>query len=189
MPRRSYQLVNPDIEGTFQTVYDAKEPIEAAKSMWKNLTEHVVSHVPNFMFTFREISGGGLHHFEVLENKKDSTFTINELELDVESKLFAEFSKNVDEYTKKRNVGEMKKQTGGRRKRYEDSSSSSSSSSSDIYPTIRRTSPIAMFHYNARVYYTPTYKSTMNPQIVAVQTPVFTPVFRPALNTFVGIWP
>lgn len=194
MPKHAYQLVNPVIEGTFKDVYDANTPIDAAKSMWLNLTEHIVSHVPKFMFTMRDITTDKLHHFEVSENKETSSFTINTMDIDVDKKVLDAFVKNVDNYSRVREQkggSEDGQEGGGKRKRYDDDSSSSSSSSTDIYPTIRRTSPIAMFHYNTRVYYTNgvVQQSTLNPQIVAVTTPVFTPIFRPVLGTFVGIWP
>lgn len=198
MPKHSYQLINPVIEGSFKDVYDANRPIDGAQRMWENLTEHIVSHVPKFMFTLRNISSGDLHHFEVAENKDTSQFTINELSLNIDNEEFDNFTKNVDEYGKMRdrdqnqNNNDNDEQKGGRKKRYDNddsSSSSSSSSSSDIYPTIRRTSPVAMFHYTPSLYYTKPFKSTLNPQVVAIQTPVFTPVFRPALGTFIGIWP
>ena len=186
--RKSYQLINPVIEGTFKDVYDAKEPIKAAENMWKNLSEHIMSHVPKFLFTMRELASGDLFHFEVAENKQDSSYTITKLNMDIDKKIFTNFLSRVDKYSK------SCEQKGGKRIRYDDSSSSSSSSSSTdgIYPSIRRTSPIALFHYNTRVYYADngyTYQSTLNPEIVAVTTPIFTPVFRPVLNTFVGIWP
>jgi len=191
MPKRSYQLINPVIEGTFQDVYEASESIDAAHNMWKNLSSHILSHVPKFMFTMRDISSGNLHHFEVSENKKKGSYTIGRMDLDIKKQHFDDFLKQVDNYSKSK---ELK---GGKRKRYEDDSSSSSSST-DIYPTIRRTSPVALFHYNTRVYYTSqngvvqTYESTLNPQLVAVApvlTPIFTPVFRPSYGTFIGIWP
>jgi len=191
MPKRSYQLINPHIEGTFKDVYDANEPIDAANNMWKNLTEHVISHVPRFMFTMKDISSGELHHFDVAENKNNNEYTIEKMNINVDNKHFTNLSNNIDNYTK------LREQRGGKvnvpqRKRYDDEDSDSSSSSSDIYPQVRRTSPIAMFHYNTRVYYTPhdykVYDSTLNPQLVAV-TPVFTPIFKPALGTFLTIWP
>lgn len=191
MSKYSYQLINPVIEGTFKDTYDANRPIDGAQQMWKNLTEHIVSHVPKFMFTMRNISSGELHNFEVAENKETSSFTINELALDVNDDDLVKFAKNVDNYSKVRDKTNDE-QKGGRMKRYDvddDDSSSSSSSSEDIYPTIRRTSPVAMFHYTPSIYYVKPLKSIMNPQIVAVQTPVFTPVFRPSLGTFIGIWP
>jgi len=193
---KSYQLVNPMIEGTLKDVYEGKKALDAADQLWKNLTEHIVSHVPKFIFTMKELSGGNYHHFEVKEDDKEGSYVINELNLQIPEKEFNNFAKMVDDYSSERNDKEQK---GGKRKRYDDSSSSdsdsSSSSSSEYYPTIRRTSPIAMFHYNSRVYYTTrdgntySYQSTINPQLVTVRTPVFTPIFRPALGTFVGIWP
>lgn len=184
--RKSYQLINPIIEGTFKDVYDAKEPINAAETMWKNLSEHIISHVPKFIFTLRELASGDLHHFEVAENKQNSTYTITRLNMNIDKKIFNNFLSRVDKYSK------TLEQKGGKRKRYDDDSSSSSTTSDEPYPTIISTSPISIFHYNTRVYYTNTdytYRSTLNPGIVAVTTPIFTPVFRPALGTFVGIWP
>lgn len=185
MSKHSYQLVNPIIEGTFNDVYDAKNPIKAADHMWKSLSEHILSHVPKFMFTMKDISSGKHHHFEVNEQSETGKYTINQLDLDIDDKKFSEFAQKVDTYSRSR------EQHGGRRKRYEDSSSSSSSSSTDYYPTVIRTSPISMFHYTTRLYTDPIYKyeSTLNPQAVLVTTPLFTPIFRPNLGTFVGIWP
>jgi hypothetical protein len=187
MPKHTYQLINPVIEGTFKDVYDANEAIDAAKIMWSALSEHIVAHVPKFIFTLRDISSGNLHHFEVAENRSSNSFTINKRDINIDKKVFDEYAKKIDQYNNAR-----EKQQGGHRKRYDDdSSSSSSSSSSTDYPIIRRTSPVAMFHYNTRVYYTNTkmYESTLNPQAVAITTPIFTPIFRPVLGTFVGIWP
>jgi hypothetical protein len=207
MPKHSYQLINPVIEGTFKSVYDANTPIGAAKSMWSNLSEHVIAHVPKFMFTLRDISTGQLHHFEVSENRTNKqggagakgkvSFTIDSLNMNIDKKAFEDFAKKIDEYDKnveKRSENnEEDDQMGGKRKRYDESSSSSSSSSTSTdYPVIRRTSPIAMFHYNTRVYFTentPVFQSTLNPQLVAVSTPIFTPIFKPVLGTFIGIWP
>ncbi len=191
MPTRSYQVINPVIEGTFKDVYDAKKPIDAANDMWKNLSQHIVSHVPKFMFTMREISGGGLHHFEVSEDKQKNSYRINKFDLEIGENQFNDFLNKVDQY------GKTREQKGGhrRRKRYEDDDDSSSSSSTDIYPVIRRTSPIAMFHYNTRLYYTNDNLtvSTMNPQLVQITTPVFTPIFTPIFQpvcaTFTCIWP
>lgn len=184
MPNRSYQLVNPVIEGTFQDVYEAKNPITAADNMWTNLTEHIVSHVPKFMFTMRDISSGRHYNFEVSENSNNNSYTINKLsKININKKIFDDFQTKVDTYNK------VCEQKGGKktRKRYDNSSSSDSSSCSPV-PSLVKTSPIALFHYNPYIYYR--YRNTtLNPELVAVTTPVFTPVFRPALGTFIGIWP
>ena len=192
MPKtRSFQLVNPIIEGTFKDVYDAKKPINAADDMWKNFSQHIVSHVPKFMFTMRDLTSDKMHHFEVLENKSKNSYNINELGTSIDKNLFTKFSKQVDEYES------MREQKGGNIDD-DSSSSSSSSSSSDIYPMIRRTSPIALFHYSPGIYYlnNDLCPSIMNPELIevkpvvaCVRTPIFTPIFRPRLGTFVSIWP
>ena len=187
MPKNSYQLINPVIEGTFKDVYDAVDPIDAAKHMWTSLSDNIVAHVPKFMFTMRNISSGDLHHYCVSENRATNSFTINKHEMNIDKKHFNEFAKNIDKY----NTNQEIQQGGGKRKRYSDSDSSSSSSSTD-YPKLRRTSPIAMFHYNTRVYYNDAnniYQSTLNPSAYVFNTPIFTPIFKPALGTFIGIWP
>jgi hypothetical protein len=185
MPNRSYQLINPVIEGTFQDVYEAKNPITAADNMWVNLTEHIVSHVPRFMFTMKDISSGRHYNFEVREDANNGSYTINKLNnLKINKKDFEDLTNNVDKYSK------ICEQKGGEKKRtrYEKSSSSSDSSSCHPYPSLVKTSPIALFHYNPYIYYKPK-SSILNPELVAITTPIFTPVFRPTLGTFIGIWP
>lgn len=186
---RVYELVNPMIEGSFKNVYEANKPVKAAEDLWKNLSEHFISHVPKFIFTMRDVSSGKLHHFEVGEDKVSSSYSIEELDLDVEKKHFDDFAKKVDSYEKTREENN-EKQKGGKRKRYE-RDSSSSSSSCDYFPTISMTSPIAMFHYGTNFYYQNNNynNSILNPQMYQVTTPLFTPIFRPSLGTFIGIWP
>jgi hypothetical protein len=198
MTIRSYQLINPLIDGTFVNVFDATTPIIAAKTMWTNLSEHFIPNytVPKFMFTMRDIASMALYHFEVVENY-DGTFTVGELAVKIDPSHFDNFINCVHSYN--RNCD--KHQFGGKpnRKRYDDSSSSSSSSSSstssssapslDIYPSLVRTSPISMFHYNYRFYaINGNGKSTINPQLVSYDVPIFQPVFKPVLQTVVSLW-
>ena len=183
MPNHSYQLVNPIIEGTFQDVYDAKTPILAADNMWNNLTEHIVSHVPRFIFTMKDITTNKYYNFEVKENSNNGSYTINKLtNLKINNKDFKELTNKIDTYSK------VCDQKGGenKRKRYDDSSDSDSSSSNPV-PSLVKTSPIALFHYNPYIYYRRT--SILNPELVAITTPIFTPIFKPTLGTFIGLWP
>ncbi len=203
MSKHSYQLINPVIQGTFKDTYDASKPIKAAEDMWLNLSEHIVGHVPRFMFTMKNISNNDLHSFEVKESKEKNKYIISNIEIKATKKDFDSFLEQVDKF------GE-KIQTGGKdkvhRKRYEEDDSSSTSSS-DYYPSVRRTSPISIFHYNTRVYYdtyggltvtTPitsvpvvpcvTCRTTLNPVATIVNTPVFTPVFKVPLSPFIAIW-
>ena len=196
---RTYQLVNPKIEGSFNDVYDAAEPIDAAKKLWENLSSHVANHVPNFLFTMKDISKGEYFHFQVTEKggkgkkAKKGKYSISMREdLGVKEDEIEDFLKNVDAYIKK----SSKKQGGGkvRRKRYDDSSSSDSSD--EYYPSIKRTSPIGIIHYSSKIYYTPSSFTiekpftTLNPKVVGVTTsfPVFTPSFLQPISPLVAIW-
>jgi hypothetical protein len=183
MTDRSYQLVNPVITGTFQNVYEAKTPIKAADAMWTNLTEHIVSHVPRFMFTLKDISSGRHYNFEVKENDEDNSYTINKLtNLKVSKKEFDNLTDKINSYSK------VCEQHGGKKKRTRYDDSSDSDSSCSPIPTLVKTSPIALFHYNPYIYYK-NRTSILNPEVVAITTPIFTPIFKPTLGTFIGIWP
>ena len=52
----SYVLVNPHIEGSLKTQVKAKNSLEAAKNLYKNLSEHFNNNVPKFHFTIEKIS-------------------------------------------------------------------------------------------------------------------------------------
>jgi len=65
----------------------------------------------------RDVSSGNLHHFEVGENKATSSYSIEELDLDIDKKHFDDFAKKVDKYEKEREENN-EKQKGGKRKRY-----------------------------------------------------------------------
>jgi len=190
MPTRSYNLVNPVIHGTFRDTFDAHDPLDAADKFWNSFSQHIASHVPRFVFTLREMSGGALSHFQVTESRegrsKTGTYELEQLDLEVSGKDLDTFHANVEQWN-------QSKQSGGadkpHRKRYDSSSSSSSASSSSDAPHIKLTSPIVpivSFNYIPRLY---TYPSIANPRLVSVQTPFYTPVFRPMLGTFVTIWP
>jgi len=202
----TYQLVNPSIEGTFENVVDAKQPLKAAEKIWINFAEHIVDHVPNFMFTLKNISGGAYFHYRVNENKEKGSYVITPIEkIANEKELIEGFLNNVDAYNTKlhaRANEDAENQKGGakkpRRKRYDDSSSSSSS---DYVPMIR-TSPISAFHYmsslyspviNAPVIVRPVIgvrtSSISNPPPFVVRTPIFAPIFRTSLNPMFMIWP
>ena len=191
MPSEIYNLVNPLIHESLETKCSASSPEKAAKKIWSNISEHMVSHVPRFIFTLK---GGNIyHHFEVTEDSSNNKFTITELDSSIDSNLFEEFNSRVANLNKSLH-NKKSDQLGGtkvHRKRYDDSSSSSSDS--DFLPFVR-SSPIVSFHYLPRVYYgvynVPTIvdfpNTTLNPVIAPY--PIFTPIFRSPLNPFVGIW-
>jgi len=84
-----YKLINPVIEGGFDTVYNAKSPIKAAHKCWMQLSSLLSNSVPSFAFTMKEMDGGSnkMHHYKVHEKKnakdKKVSFEITELSLDL----------------------------------------------------------------------------------------------------------
>ena len=71
----SYVLVNPHIEGSLKTQVKAKNSLEAAKNLYKNLSEHFNNNVPKFHFTIQKgTSGNGkFYSFKVKESRTDNT--------------------------------------------------------------------------------------------------------------------
>lgn len=82
-----YKLINPVIEGGFDTIYSAKSPIKAAHKCWLKLSSLLSNSVPSFAFTMKEMDGGSnvMHHYKVHEKKnakdKKVSFEISELSL------------------------------------------------------------------------------------------------------------
>ena len=50
----TYKLINPYIKGTFESKLEANNSIEAAKTFYKNLSEHFNNNVPKFYFTIQD---------------------------------------------------------------------------------------------------------------------------------------
>ena len=188
---KTYQLVNPIIEGSFSTAYDGEKPIDAAHKMWDSLSKHVVGHVPNFIFTMKDVSNGKLSHFQLMENGMKNTFEIKEKKYKITGKDVNNFSEQVKSF-KKASEHMDEEMKGGMRKRYlgrevngkyMDDDSSSDDEDYDMYDftyKVRRTSPITYFHYKPSMYVLPTYpinvvtgptqtkkiQSTLNPRVV-----------------------
>lgn len=194
MSHRTYQLVNPVIQGTFNDVVDSeKKPINAAEKVWQRLTTHVSGHVPRFMFSLKDIENNTLNHFEAKEKISDGSYIIKEMKgLNVDVQDIDNFHEQIDRIKKNQN--------GGKRKRYkkynkhgslyprinsssdsdDDSISDSvsvSDSDTDVYSGVEfssnTTSPIIMLDYTTKFYYQDDgkvfeYKSTKNPQPIVV---------------------
>jgi hypothetical protein len=181
--------MNPLIGGSLTTIHDAKDQLEAAEKMWLGLTEHMVSYMPRFRFTMKDIKNNSLHSFEVNENGVDGSYKIVELKT-TNKKALDQFIKNVDQFDAK----VEKQQTGGakapKRRRYEDDSSSSEE---ENYPRLKRYSPISIFHYTPTIYndldaVLVEQKTTLNPSIGNNMVPIYTPLFKSPLSPFVLVW-
>lgn len=190
MSRKTYQLINPVIEGTFNDVVDsAKSPISAAEHIWERLTSHVSGHVPKFMFSMKNIEDNSLYHFQVKEKISDGSYTIKELGgIKIKSSDVDAYHANIDSVREDNTKERIMK--GGDRKRYkkygmfEKDDSDTSDSDSDIFSGVeiraKSTSPIALFHYTTKFYHQHDglvfeHQSTANPDpIILDQIPVYT---------------
>lgn len=113
MPK--YQLVNPYIEGEFETEYNTKSVEDAATNAWKSLSKYMVPHLRRFGFTMMG-SNNKLHHFVVAEKMQNGVADFGLKE--VNPKLT---EKEVQNFLSK--LSGLKKgtvQSGGRRARFDD---------------------------------------------------------------------
>lgn len=194
MTKQTYTLVNPIIKGTFKDTYDGNTPIQAANKLWKGLTQHILGDVPNFIFTMKNPSNNKLHHFNVVENKNNGSYTITKTDVTSSKKDFDTFSNNVNEYENTQQEGGKPKKRKSKKKRKKSDDSSSDSDSETYgkgsqvirYPVLLYNRPVCEVHYNRSLACC--RETIRNPQLAVVRVPVFVPVFRPVLKAYIAIW-
>ena len=110
----SYVLVNPHIEGQFETTVKANNSEEAAQKLYRELSEHFSNSIPSFYFTIQKgTSGNGkYYHFKAKESRKNNevTFSINSIQLDNEDRNINAFKSRLEDNKQKR------AQAGGKKK-------------------------------------------------------------------------
>ena len=111
----SYVLVNPYIKGDFKNTIKADNSTIAAKTFYKNLSEHFNNAVPKFYFTIQKGGSGKgkYYHFKVSEkrNKNDVSFTLEPHEISgISDKDITDFSTRLNNF--KNNFA----QSGGKKK-------------------------------------------------------------------------
>ena len=192
-----YDLVNPCILGQFNSTYETKTSLDAAKQFWNELTPHITNNLPEMYITLQ--SGGTLHHFKIREKisegSKMANYTISEVSLNISAKEKKLFTSQIQQVKQER-LSQIEQQVGGenkKTKRYkgvEPSSSSHSDSKSDSdsdsdsdsendkdyfnFSRYKRISqPIVYWHYTPFIYRI---------------TKFFTPTFNIPLTPYVHIW-
>ena len=186
-----YDLVNPRILGNFNTSYNVENGLEAAKTFWNDLSQHITNNVPELIITFKN-EKDDLYHYKIIEKlsggSKNADITIKEVKPKISQKVKRDFLNEVSK-VQKNITNQMVNQEGGKKKRYEgkndnsSDSSSSSSSSSDLssdaeegndyydFSRYKRLSqPIVYWWYTPILYktvklYTPTFAVPLMPYI------------------------
>jgi hypothetical protein len=153
----NYKLINPFINGEFNSNFSGGSPLSAATKTWNTLSKYYMNNLPRTAFTLMNTANNKLSHFSVKEtiNNKDVTDTqITEIpNLKITKAHLNKFRKNIDKL--------LNKQDGGKRKRYKDDDSDSDSDS-DLYNAIKHVKkneyryvnqPITYWWYDPMIYY------------------------------------
>lgn len=188
-----YKLVNPYIKGEFESKVQAKNSVEAAKTLYKNLSEHFNNNVPNFYFTIQKGGSGKgkFYHFVVTEKKTGDNvdYSIKEFEIKGEDTAMKNYLSNFESFKGRyKGVGGAKR-AGSRKGSRKGSKRSSkkledeiSSESDDYYRQAVTyspvtTQPIYYMYYDPIVY---NVESIFLPTFYAYVVPYF------ELNTKTG---
>jgi len=175
----TYLLVNPHIEGNFNSKIKAKNSNEAANIFYKNLSEHFNNSVPKFHFTIQKGSSGDgkYYHFEVKESRTDNevSFKVNPMKLSSDPESMESFKSKLENFKAKFNQDGGKKNKKSQKHDSDDSDSSDWDASSDeFYRRAKQylpvNQPIYYWWYDPYVYrldsiYIPTFYSYVTPYI------------------------
>ncbi len=176
----SYVLVNPHIEGNFQSKIKARNSGEAANMFYKALSEHFNNSVPKFHFTIQKGSSGEgkYYHFEVKESRTDNevNFKVKPFKVDNESESIVAFKNKLENFKAKfaQAGGKKNKKSKSHKKSDSEDSSDWDASSDEIYTRAKQfipsAQPIYYWWYDPYVYridsvYIPTFYSYVTPYI------------------------
>lgn len=178
-----YRLVNPHIQGNFESSLTADNSILAAKSFYKNLSEHFNNAVPMFHFTIQKGSSskGKYYHFKTTEkkNKNEVTFNVKSYKMKMEN--MEAFESRLNAFKNKIQLGGKKGKKSQKKKNKsndsDDSDSSEESDSSDSEQYIKNITtytpivnqPIYYWWYDPHIY---NLKSIFIPTFYSYVTPI-----------------
>ena len=113
-----FKLVNPQIQGNFQSNVDAPSAEDAAKKIWNKLSKYLTNNVPRFGFTMKG-GNGTLHHFMVKENVQGNMvdYEIEKFTPKIKKTIMNDFKRKIKGIEQQ--GGKFKKQYGGKKKDYE----------------------------------------------------------------------
>lgn len=182
--KNTYRLINPHIEGTFETVVAAKNSFRAGKKMYENLSALFTNHVQDYNFTLQNLATKENIHFSVEEQPKGEgaiNFKLTRLDERFPEEIEDTLNEIVEDPT-------AALQSGGKKKRKHkkgsdsdsDSDSDSSSDDYDSYPV----QPITRY-----VFYNLPYNCLTSPWTAndLVTTRTFVPLFSFPINPTIEI--
>ena len=178
----TYKLVNPYVQGDMPTQIKAKNSIVAARTFYKNLSEHFNNNVPKFYFSIQKGGSGTgkYYHFVVKEVKEK-----DEVKFNVEPYTLSNDQENIKNFESKLKIFKSKyDQAGGKKKGSKkgskktkklDDSDSDLDSSEDFYRRAQTyrpvvTPPLYYWWYDPSIYklnsvFIPTFYSYVTPYL------------------------
>jgi hypothetical protein len=178
----TYQLINPYIEGLFESKIKSRNSKEAANIFYKNLSEHFNNSIPSFYFTIQKGSSseGKYFNYLVKETKNDDkvNFEIIDIKSEINVDVLNKFKTNLDKIKIKLKTGGSSKKKHHKKHKKDDSESSDSSDTDSDTKFYKRaskylknnTQPIYYWWYYPYLYpidyvYIPTFYSYITPYI------------------------
>lgn len=181
----TYCLVNPHIEGEFDTKIKSDNSMKAAKTFYKNLSQHFNNNIPKFYFSIQKGGSGTgkYYHFVVKEMKEDDEvkFNIEPYVIPQDSQSIKTFETKLSSFKSKFNQSGGKKTSkktskkGKATKKLDDSSDSDLDSSENFYRQAQTykpqvVPPLYYWWYDPGVYkldsvFIPTFYSYVTPYL------------------------
>jgi len=178
----TYKLVNPYIQGDFKSSIKAQNSVLAAKTFYKNLSEHFNNSIPKFYFTIQKGgSGSGKYYHFVVKEKKgkndEVNFKVEPFNDAIEDSKLSAFKSKLNAFQNKfeQAGGKKKSKNSKKSKKVVDDSDSDLDSSEDFYKRAQTyqpvvTPPLYYWWYDPSVYslssvFIPTFYSYVTPYI------------------------
>lgn len=177
MPSKTtYRLINPNIEGSIDTLVKAKNSFRAGKKMYENISSYFTNHLDRFNMTLQNIDTKDLTHFEVEEDLDDNgtvDYKLTRMEGDFDQQVIDKLMDTIDN------------QSGGaksrkKRKHSESDSDSTSSDSEDYYRYPIQ--PITRYVYYSLPYYQLTVKGLTPLDASRLFVPMFNLPVNPTIE-------
>lgn len=157
----TYTLINPHIEGQFNTKIKAKNSQEAASLFYTELGGHINNSLPQFYFSIQKGSSGegSLYSFKVKEEKLDNQVNFSLEPVTIKNDELSNFKKKLEEFkltNSKLNGGKLKKHKSHKShksKSHKDKDSSDSSSDSSSSDEVYKKSSKYINNLNVPIYY------------------------------------
>ena len=171
--KNAYQLINPYIEGSIDTVVRASNSFSAGKKLYNNISAYFTNQVDDFYMTIQNVETKDLTHFKIGEKRGENGMVDFDL-VKLDDKFNPDIEKKLVSYVEK-----LQKQSGGKHHHHRDDSSTESSSDLNDYDYFRYAAqPISRFTY----FYLPYYRLNIVGLTSLDRSRIFMPMFGLPIN-------